>query len=555
MCPKDTCFAEYAVLALRCPPIETLLNWVADTVNTFAHECPIGNGLLTYNEKELDIPKMHFKSAEAICDYYIEHLRHAYDNWHCTGEGDHDSLNEQAGLLLTDCWNVGSFYTFYRIDWYDWMSCGNNARESWWTVDATTGKLLGLKDIVRPEKVDSLSMLMMARLENGKGEYIVQQYPYEPSEYTGVLERANGCALIPEGLVIYFYPYNLGCGADGEYEAVIPYDELKGILYEHIPTHQVSELTARAENDSLYVDGAIYFSQPFVIPLVYKEPTFSYDYSGDEEFRQARLKSPHRVKLRFTEPINSYTVQVTLHPDDTDDDIGMAEWVFSKNGHTIRINNGFYWEWAWSVVDQFHDEPKYEGETYTVAPEPEMIQGRDSIIVDTPFCFKDVDFDGEYELCFRVRGWNRYYFNTYKILSATDAKLMTGHPYNNIVYSNSETCSTEFDYDNQTIHMVEVSGSSVYDHIYGKREVIQDALNPLRHISGQEVNYAGGVGNEDLFEDGKWVIARRIYPLDNQNYELEAEYAAIGEREFALQHLKCYQWDNENVKQLLYKKN
>ena len=32
MCPKDTCVAEYAILALRCPPIQSLLNWVADTV-------------------------------------------------------------------------------------------------------------------------------------------------------------------------------------------------------------------------------------------------------------------------------------------------------------------------------------------------------------------------------------------------------------------------------------------------------------------------------------------------------------------------------------------
>ena len=236
ICPDDTCFAERAILALRCPPIQPLLDWVADTVNTFVHECPIGNGLLTYNDKEIDISKKHFKSANAICDYYIGQLRHTYDKWHCTGEGDHDVLNEQAGLLLADCWEAENLYTFYRIDWYDWLSGGNNARESWWTVDSTTGKLLGLSDFILPDKLDTLAALMMPRLINGKDSFILDQYPYKPEEYIGVLQRADGCALISEGLVFYFYPYNIGCGADGEYEAVIPYEKLNGILREPLST-------------------------------------------------------------------------------------------------------------------------------------------------------------------------------------------------------------------------------------------------------------------------------------------------------------------------------
>ncbi|MBE6252313.1 MAG: DUF3298 domain-containing protein [Bacteroidales bacterium] len=236
LCPKDTCFAEYTVLALRCPPVQPLLNWVADTVNTFVQGCPIGNGLLTYNEKQLDIPVKHLKSDKAICDYNIGQLQHVYNDWHCTGEGDHDILNEQAGLLLADCWHTGNLYTFYRIDWYDWMSGGNNARESWWTVDATSGRLLTLDDMIRPEMKDSLSTLMMERLVNGIDDLVVMRYPFEPADYPDVLQRANGCALIPEGLVIYFYPYNLGSGADGEFEAVIPYEELNGILREPLST-------------------------------------------------------------------------------------------------------------------------------------------------------------------------------------------------------------------------------------------------------------------------------------------------------------------------------
>jgi hypothetical protein len=230
MCPTDTCVAERAVLALRCPPVEPLLRWMADTVYAFVEQCPIGGGLLTYNEKSIDIPKKYFNSAEAICNYYIDQLQHSYDDWRCTGEGDHDTLNEQAGLLLADTWRFANLCTFYRIDWYDWLSCGNNARESWWTVDATTGNLMTLDDMVLPEMRDSLSTLMMPRLINGKGEYLVRLYDFYTLDDKDVLPLANGCALIPEGLIIYFYPYNLGCGADGEFEAVIPYNKLDGIL-------------------------------------------------------------------------------------------------------------------------------------------------------------------------------------------------------------------------------------------------------------------------------------------------------------------------------------
>lgn len=230
LCPTDTCFAEYAVLAFRCPPIQPLLDWVADTVHTFVRDCPIGNGLITYNDKSPDIPVKHMKTDREICDYYIGQLRHVYDGWHCSGEGDHNIINEQAGLLLADCWNVNNLHTFYRIDWYDWLSGGNNVRESWWTVDATSGKLLSLSDFILPDKLDSLAALMMPRLVNGKDSFILDKYPYVPEDFSGILQGANGCALIPEGLVVYFYPYNLGAGADGEYEAIIPYDELEGIL-------------------------------------------------------------------------------------------------------------------------------------------------------------------------------------------------------------------------------------------------------------------------------------------------------------------------------------
>lgn len=71
---------------------------------------------------------------------------------------------------------------------------------------------------------------MMAYLVNDKGELYAEQYQDAFRNSLEVLSWANGSALTSDGLVIYFYPYNLGSGADGEYVAEISYAELDGIL-------------------------------------------------------------------------------------------------------------------------------------------------------------------------------------------------------------------------------------------------------------------------------------------------------------------------------------
>ncbi len=236
MCPTDTCFSEYVALALRCPPIKPLLNWLSDTVRTYIDWFPIGHRLDLATGKQLDIPKKHLKSDKAICDYYIDQLQHVYDGWQCTGgdDHDHDVLNYQAGLLISDCWNSRNLYTFYLAEWNDLMGNGYNNRESFLTIDALTGASLSISDFILPDKFDSLATLMMPRLINDKKEYYIRQADIKPEHYREILDKANGCALIAEGLIIYYYAYNIGFGCDGQYCAVIPYEELHGILKENL---------------------------------------------------------------------------------------------------------------------------------------------------------------------------------------------------------------------------------------------------------------------------------------------------------------------------------
>ncbi|MBQ9893474.1 MAG: hypothetical protein IJM35_10015 [Bacteroidales bacterium] len=313
------------------------------------------------------------------------------------------------------------------------------------------------------------------------------------------------------------------------------------------PPRQTPSFTVRIGNDSIHVDGATFYSAPFVLPLVLKpyngpESDFERGASGQNEV----LANPRWVCLKFAYKVNSFDIHVVLHFSDNIDSQGIAEWTFTKGQNSICIDTDYSWNWREEVDDQ--------GEIFSISPSPEMVQGQDSIIHDTPFCFKDIDFDGKAELCFRTPGWNRYYFNAFKIVSSTSAKLMTGHPYNNLVYSDEEACSAVFDYARKTIHLVEVYGSSVYDHWYKKRAVVHDVLNPMQHTTGVESNYSGGCRDDDYFENGKWVKAHKEYIpdiMDGYAYTvIVADYVALKGANLSLQTLKLHDLDNEVWKDL-----
>ena len=224
-CPKDTCFTEYTMMALRCPPVPKLLEWVSKKACSYANDGPVGrNKYVRSDGPKKEIPYKYLSSAEEICDYYMDTLDSIYVDWTCNVKWDRFLNNDQEGHILADCWREGNLFTFYEIYWTDQ---GNISHESYWTVDAITGKELELSDFVKPKNYDRLSELMMPRLENERGVRLLDQDVYSyTADDKDVLPRLSGCALIREGLIIYFYPYNLACGADGEYYAIIPYSEI-----------------------------------------------------------------------------------------------------------------------------------------------------------------------------------------------------------------------------------------------------------------------------------------------------------------------------------------
>ena len=195
VCPKDSCYADYSIIAYRCPDDQKLLEWVGSKTEDFLNQ---------YSPR----------SCDSV--YRLE---------------DEPVVTDQWGTLIVDCWKTGDYYTFYELSWRDYfLSSGNNTWEDYYTVDSRTGKELVLEDLVSPSKYGKLNELMLKYLRNdGDGYLYVNDEPLQvPAKE--VLQQLCGCALIREGMILYFHPYVLSCGAAGSFSATIPYSKLRGIL-------------------------------------------------------------------------------------------------------------------------------------------------------------------------------------------------------------------------------------------------------------------------------------------------------------------------------------
>lgn len=223
LCHKDTCFASRAVMAIRCPDNPVLLDWASSRAATYTEWCKSG----MYEPR----PEKYVvgASSDDICNKYIDAIKRAFRQQKCCG--DSGMPNEQFGFLLTDCWKTDRFCTFYEATWYDMMSCGDNTRESYYSVDLKTGKVATLDDFIPESKWQELAEIMLKHLRNGNGDlWRHPDFDWVPSDSLALLKDMSGCALIREGLIFYYYPYEIGCGADGQFNAVIPYGELEGLL-------------------------------------------------------------------------------------------------------------------------------------------------------------------------------------------------------------------------------------------------------------------------------------------------------------------------------------
>ncbi len=213
MCPKDSCEAKRAVLAVNCPDNEVLLRWVSQKACEFTNKC-IEDSLRQIR------PDLSLTSAMAICEYYINQASLYFKDVVKVSEHDEGYAPiEQRGRFIAEVWHQGQYHTFLVSDWYDQLSCGYNTDGSYITIDSATGEEIRFADLIENER------MVLDYLRSHDEAWAVIEG--EPGSRGDMLAQMGGCALLKEGLVIYYHPYSIGIGALGEPIFTIPYQSLK----------------------------------------------------------------------------------------------------------------------------------------------------------------------------------------------------------------------------------------------------------------------------------------------------------------------------------------
>lgn len=220
-CKKDSCNAGYYVIGLRCPKNLYVKRWVSTQIWKKMKE----DGDKRISKLSINNPAVTDKQ---IVGFYLKGWKENYDHYlnHqlvCEQSGKTKFPTEQYGLFIADVWKNKNYYTMCVHRWYDMSSCGDNSQTSFYTISSTKGKVLTLRDIILEKDYLKIEMLLKKKLACEKKQRGVSQL-----QKLSYLKYIDGIALIKEGLLIYFYPDNIGYGYEGQYNIVFPYKQLKG---------------------------------------------------------------------------------------------------------------------------------------------------------------------------------------------------------------------------------------------------------------------------------------------------------------------------------------
>lgn len=215
-CHKDSCNTGYYVVGIRCPENKVIRQWVSGRL----WEEMKGE---EYDKKApKDMVDNTSISISEVADFYLDQWQTYYDNYlngplQCEESGAFSYPTEQTGLIITDVWKQGEKITMCEHRWYDMMSNGCPYATSYYTIDSSTGKILSLKDLVTEKDIPQIEKKLKAAIAEMK-----QQRDALPlQEDIDLLDACSGVAIIGEGLLVYYHPYSIGAGFEGQYNVII----------------------------------------------------------------------------------------------------------------------------------------------------------------------------------------------------------------------------------------------------------------------------------------------------------------------------------------------
>lgn len=97
-------------------------------------------------------------------------------------------------------------------------SCGAHCYVDYFTIDKRTGKVLAVNEVIAQYGRSKIGAMLVSAYTTEA--LIKSNYA---GKYTGddLISKADGVAIINEGILFYFQPYNIGNGAEGQYNLII----------------------------------------------------------------------------------------------------------------------------------------------------------------------------------------------------------------------------------------------------------------------------------------------------------------------------------------------
>ena len=213
-CKKDSCITSRSIIAVRCPKDSVLLRWVCKSIEEWD---TLSRGSLSDQES--------LRSSGEIVTFYINKIK---ERGPIICEGDIGwKILEQSGCLVADVWHSKDLCTLFTSYWND-SGAVVRAFESWRTINAVTGKAYSLFDFIDKRDEAAFIDLIAKYLWNHQDRW-VDKYPDQFSEHPEWLLDCSGAALTKNGLIVYYHAPGIGCYADGQFNAVIPYEELESL--------------------------------------------------------------------------------------------------------------------------------------------------------------------------------------------------------------------------------------------------------------------------------------------------------------------------------------
>lgn len=93
--------------------------------------------------------------------------------------------------------------------------CGNNSRIRYYTVDKRSDHVLSVNELLEKYSKEQLNRKLLEEYKS------VAYYVRENADSVDYVSVADGCAILKDGTLFYYLPYNLGCGAEGQYNLVV----------------------------------------------------------------------------------------------------------------------------------------------------------------------------------------------------------------------------------------------------------------------------------------------------------------------------------------------